>query len=197
MASVPHCQREYTHAKHTHTHTHTSISLCVSEFVNSDFISVYKLVSFNLPQKPEELSDSTTVSDESKQDSGSDQSADDTRGQTDDSDSGSAEEDTGLYRSHMSNTETTVADRLRELQLHRAMKEQLSINNQTHPLDTPTPDKGKSTEVESELISGILSTIYYKNTTEQETQNYYQHLSYLTFINNYYSFCLFIYSFSF
>lgn len=109
-----------------------------------------------LLKKPEELSDSTTVSDEFKQDSGSDQSADDTRGQTDDSDSGSAEEDTGLYRSHMSNTkmtETTVADRLRELQLHRAMKEQLSINK-THPLDTPTPDK--STEVESELIPGVM-----------------------------------------
>ncbi len=100
--------------------------------------------SFNLPQKPEELSDSTRVSDEFKQDSGSDQSADDTRGQTDDSDSGSAEEDTGLYRSHMSNTETTVADRLRELQLHRAMKEQLSVNSTTHPLDTPTPDTSKN-----------------------------------------------------
>ncbi|XP_026080955.1 SH2 domain-containing protein 4A-like [Carassius auratus] len=95
-----------------------------------------------LLKKPEELSDSTTVSDESKQDSSCDQSAEDTRGQTDDSDSGSAEEDMGLYKSHMSNAETTVADRLRELQLHRAMKEHLSINNMTHPLDTPTPDKG-------------------------------------------------------
>uniref|UniRef100_A0A672Q2D6 SH2 domain-containing protein 4A-like n=1 Tax=Sinocyclocheilus grahami TaxID=75366 RepID=A0A672Q2D6_SINGR len=134
-----------------------------------------------LLKKPEELSNSTTVSDESKQDGGSDQSADDTRGQTDDSDSGSAEDDTGLYRSHMSNTETTVADRLRELQLHRAMKEQLSINNKTHPLDTPTPDKGKSTEVESELIPGILSTTYYKTSTEQETMRNI----YLAFINNY------------
>ncbi|XP_059377927.1 SH2 domain-containing protein 4A-like [Carassius carassius] len=95
-----------------------------------------------LLKKPEELSDSTTVSDESKQDSSCDQSAEDTRGQTDDSDSGSAEEDMGLYKSHMSNAETTVADRLRELQLHRAMKEHLSINNMTHPLDTTTPDKG-------------------------------------------------------
>ncbi len=41
MAPVPCCQREYTHT-HTHTHTHTSISFCVSEFVNSDLISVYK-----------------------------------------------------------------------------------------------------------------------------------------------------------
>lgn len=146
MASVSQCQREYTH-------TQRSFSLCVSEFVNSDFISVYKWVSFNLPQKPEELSNSTTVSDESKQDSGSDQSADDSRGQTDDSDSGSAEEDTGLYRPHMSNRETNVAERLRELQLHRAMKEQMSINNKTHPLDSPT-DKGKSIKKQSELIQG-------------------------------------------
>lgn len=107
-----------------------------------------------LLKKPEELSDSTTVSDEFKQDSGSDQSADDTRGQTDDSDSGSAEEDTGLYRSHMSNTETTVADRLRELQLHRAMKEQLSINSTTHPLDTPTPDTREMKDQDSGLTYG-------------------------------------------
>ncbi|RXN29173.1 SH2 domain-containing 4A-like protein [Labeo rohita] len=104
-----------------------------------------------LLKKPEEYSDSTTVSEESKQDSGTDQSADDTRGQTDDSDSGSAEEDTGLYRSHRSTTETTVADRLRELQLHRAMKEQLSINK-THPLDTP--DKGLVKEKDSGLMYG-------------------------------------------
>ncbi|KTG31351.1 hypothetical protein cypCar_00019845 [Cyprinus carpio] len=107
-----------------------------------------------LLKKPEELSDSMTVSDESKQDSGSDQSADDTRGQTDDSDSGSAEEDTSLYRSHMSNTESTVADRLREIQLHRAMKEHLSINNKTHPLDTPTPDKGVMKDKDSGLMYG-------------------------------------------
>ncbi|XP_042593966.1 SH2 domain-containing protein 4A-like [Cyprinus carpio] len=107
-----------------------------------------------LLKKPEELSDSMTVSDESKQDSGSDQSADDTRGQTDDSDSGSAEEDTSLYRSHMSNTESTVADRLREIQLHRAMKEHLSINNKTHPLDTPTPDKGVMKDKDSGLTYG-------------------------------------------
>ncbi|XP_042626602.1 SH2 domain-containing protein 4A-like [Cyprinus carpio] len=107
-----------------------------------------------LLKKPEELSDSTTVSDESKQDSSSDQSAHDTRGQTDDSDSGNAEEDTGLYRSHMSNAETTVADRLRELQLHRAMKEHLSINNKTHPLDTPTPDKGVMENKDSGLTYG-------------------------------------------
>ncbi|KAK9963470.1 hypothetical protein ABG768_006652 [Culter alburnus] len=106
-----------------------------------------------LLKKPEELSDSTTVSDESKQDSGSDQSADDSRGQTDDSDSGSAEEDTGLYRPHMSNRETNVAERLRELQLHRAMKEQMSINNKTHPLDTPT-DKGVVKEKDSSLSYG-------------------------------------------
>ncbi|KAK2890861.1 hypothetical protein QQF64_006970 [Cirrhinus molitorella] len=105
-----------------------------------------------LLKKPEELSDSLTVSDESKQDSGSDQSADDTRGQTDDSDSGSAEEDTGLYRPHISNTETTVANRLRELQLQRAMKEQLSINNKTHPLDTP--DKGLVKDKDSSLTYG-------------------------------------------
>lgn len=107
-----------------------------------------------LLKKAEELSDSPTVSDESKQDNGSDQSADDSRGQTDDSDSGSAEEDTGLYRSHMSNSETTVADRLREIQLHRAMKEQLSISNQTRPLDTPTPDKGVVKENDSSLTYG-------------------------------------------
>ncbi|XDV37656.1 hypothetical protein PO909_007223 [Leuciscus waleckii] len=107
-----------------------------------------------LLKKAEELSDSPTVSDESKQDSGSDQSADDSRGQTDDSDSGSAEEDTGLYRSHMSNSETTVADRLGEIRLHRAMKEQLSISNQTRPLDTPTPDKGVVKENDSSLTYG-------------------------------------------
>ncbi|XP_026135977.1 SH2 domain-containing protein 4A [Carassius auratus] len=107
-----------------------------------------------LLKKPEELSNSVTVSDESKQDCGSDPSADDTRGQTEDSDSGSAEEDTSLYRSHMSNTETTVADRLREIQLHRAMKEQLSINNKTHPLDTPTPDKGVMKDKDSGLTYG-------------------------------------------
>ncbi|XP_056106170.1 SH2 domain-containing protein 4A isoform X2 [Rhinichthys klamathensis goyatoka] len=106
-----------------------------------------------LLKKAEELSDSPTVSDESKQDSGSDQSADDSRGQTDDSDSGSAEEDKGIYRSHMSNSETTVADRLREIQLHRAIKAQLSISDQTRPLDTPTPDKGKSIE-EDNLTNG-------------------------------------------
>ncbi|XP_067313148.1 SH2 domain-containing protein 4A [Pseudorasbora parva] len=107
-----------------------------------------------LLKKPEELSESTTVSDESKQDSGSDQSADESRAQTDDSDSGSAEEDTGLYRPHMSNRETSVADRLREIQLHRAMKEQLSISNKTHQLGTPTPDKGVMEEKDSNLTYG-------------------------------------------
>ncbi|XP_056328227.1 SH2 domain-containing protein 4A [Danio aesculapii] len=107
-----------------------------------------------LLKKAEELSDSTTVSDEFKQDSGSDQSADDTRGQTDDSDSGSAEEDTGLYRPHMSNRETIVADRLKELQLHRAMNEQLSINRKTHPVDTPTADKGVLNEKDNGLTYG-------------------------------------------
>lgn len=107
-----------------------------------------------LLKKAEELSDPTTVSDESKQDSGSDQSADDTRCQTDDSDSGSAEEDTGLYRPHTSNRETTIADRLKELQLHRAMNEQLSINSKTHPLDTPTADKGVVKEKDNGLTYG-------------------------------------------
>ncbi|KAK7137639.1 hypothetical protein R3I94_013328 [Phoxinus phoxinus] len=107
-----------------------------------------------LLKKAEELSDCPTVSDESKQDSGSDQSADDSRGQTDDDDSGSAEEDTGIYRSHMSNSETTVEDRLREIQLHRAMKKQLSISSQTRPLDTPTPDKGVVKENDSSLTLG-------------------------------------------
>ncbi|XP_043113587.1 uncharacterized protein zgc:92242 isoform X2 [Puntigrus tetrazona] len=92
-----------------------------------------------LLKKPEELSDSTTVSDESKQDSGCDQSADDTRGQTDDSDSGSAEEDTGLYRSHVSNTETTAADR--EIQLHREMKEKPSISVKIQLVNTPAQYK--------------------------------------------------------
>lgn len=107
-----------------------------------------------LLKKAEEISDSTTVSDESKQDCGSDQSADDTRGQTDDSDSGSAEEDTGLYRPHLSNREAIVADRLKELQLHRAMNEQLSIKRKTHPLDTPTADKGVLKETENALTYG-------------------------------------------
>ncbi|ROL50291.1 SH2 domain-containing protein 4B [Anabarilius grahami] len=121
--------------------------------INSQCVLTCQVLPVWREQKPEELSDSTTVSDESKQDSGSDQSADDSRGQTDDSDSGSAEEDTGLYRPHMSNRETNVAERLRELQLHRAMKEQMSINNKTHPLDTPT-DKGVVKEKDSSLSYG-------------------------------------------
>ncbi|XP_051506265.1 SH2 domain-containing protein 4A [Myxocyprinus asiaticus] len=105
-----------------------------------------------LLKKQEELSDSSTVSDESKQDSSSDQSADDTRGQTDDSDSGSAEEDTGLYRSHQSKRDTSIADRLKELTIHRAMKEQLSVNDKTHPLDTP--DKGVEKDKDNSLTYG-------------------------------------------
>ncbi|XP_052005228.1 SH2 domain-containing protein 4A [Xyrauchen texanus] len=105
-----------------------------------------------LLKKQEELSDSSTVSDESKQDSGSDQSADDTRGQTDDSDSGSAEEDTGLYRSHQSIRDTSIADRRKELTIHRAMKEQLSINDKTRPLDIP--DKGEEKDKDNNLTYG-------------------------------------------
>ncbi|XP_039504846.1 SH2 domain-containing protein 4A isoform X2 [Pimephales promelas] len=115
-----------------------------------------------LLKKAEELSDSPTVSDESKQDSGSDQSADDSRGPTDDSDSGSAEEDTGVYRSHTSNSETTVADRLREIRLHRAMKEQLSISGQTRPLDTPTPDKVNDSLTNGSRVAQLRKTF---NTT--------------------------------
>lgn len=90
-----------------------------------------------LLKKPEELRHSGADTDECKQDSGSDQSADDTMGQTDDSDSGIAEEDIGLYKSHFSRTAATLADSLNEVRLHRAMKEQLSITDKTRPLDKP------------------------------------------------------------
>ncbi|XP_052010301.1 SH2 domain-containing protein 4A-like [Xyrauchen texanus] len=104
-----------------------------------------------LLKKPKERSDSGTVSNESK-DSGSDQSADDTSCQTEDYDAGGTKEDTGLYRSHLSNKDTTIADRLKELTLHRSMKEQLSINDKTHPLDTP--DKGVEKDKDNSLSHG-------------------------------------------
>ncbi|KAI7801599.1 hypothetical protein IRJ41_017488 [Triplophysa rosa] len=88
-------------------------------------------------KKPEDLSHSGADSDECKQDSGSEQSADETKGQTDDSDSGSAEEEIGLYKSHFSNRAATLGESLNEVRLHRAMKDQLSITDKTHPLNAP------------------------------------------------------------
>lgn len=89
-----------------------------------------------LLKKPEELGNSGGESDESKQDSGSDQSADDTKGQNEDSDAGSAEEDIVLYKPHFSSTASKLAESLNDLRLHRVMKEQLSITDKTRPLDT-------------------------------------------------------------
>ncbi|TRY90129.1 hypothetical protein DNTS_031616 [Danionella cerebrum] len=100
-----------------------------------------------LLKNAEELRESPTLSDESKQDSASEHSADDTRGQSDDSDSGSGEYDIGIYRPHTANRENAVAEQVRELQLHREKKEQLSINKSL-PLDTPTSDKACNLEIE-------------------------------------------------
>ncbi|XP_065131436.2 uncharacterized protein [Paramisgurnus dabryanus] len=90
-----------------------------------------------LLKKPEELGNSGGESDESKQDSGSDQSVDDTKGQNEDSDSGSAEEDIVLYKPHFSSTASKLADSLNDLRLHRVMKEQLTVTDNTRPLDRP------------------------------------------------------------
>ncbi|XP_056625112.1 SH2 domain-containing protein 4A [Triplophysa dalaica] len=88
-------------------------------------------------KKPEDLSHSGADSDKCNQDSGSYQSTDDTKAQTEDSETNIAEVVIGLYKPHFSHRAATLAETLNEVRLHRAMKDQLSTTEKTH-----TPYKG-------------------------------------------------------
>ncbi|XP_072529661.1 uncharacterized protein [Salminus brasiliensis] len=105
-----------------------------------------------LLKKAEEMNHSGTVPDSQKQDSDSD-SQEDLKDQKDDSDSSESSNyvtdhnsDLAISKPHRTDEDTSVTERLNQLNLQRNSQVQLPVTNKPHPEDTPTQDNGVANE---------------------------------------------------